>query len=446
MGTELADMSEDEVLAFCGDAAERERRAAVDQLRGASQWAVIHDPDRLDPTASDKPGREQPRRYGGDGTPEVCEFAAAALGARMGITTHAAEQLMADALDLQHRGGTLWERVQTGEVRASYARFVVRKTRDLPREQALAVAEYVAESADGRIPWARFEKRVEAAVAKADPEAAAQKERKAREATFARKLRDESHGMASYLARGPVWMINQIAATVSANSAAIKELLPQLTDDERDLFALLMLLTPGASEDLGKLAEAAPLVVLYVHTYRGDLASPHEGINRLEGHGPVTDEWVRDVLGPHTRFQVKEVIDIEGMAPVDAYEIPDRHREAVRLMTPADVFPYGSNLDRDKQIDHTEAYDDDGPPGQSAIGNYGPLTTPHHRLKTHGGWQVKQPFPGIYIWRDTHGAYYLVDCSGTRQIPQAADATTQTKPRVVEIYRNLPDVRWGDVA
>ena len=47
------------------------------------------------------------------------------------------------------------------------------------------------------------------------------------------------------------------------------------------------------------------------------------------------------------------------------------------------------------------------------------MTTRHHRIKTHGGWQVQQPFPGIYLWRDRHGATYLVDHTGTRRIHQA---------------------------
>lgn len=29
------------------------------------------------------------------------------------------------------------------------------------------------------------------------------------------------------------------------------------------------------------------------------------------------------------------------------------------------------------------------------------------------------PFPGIFVWRDPHGATYVVDHSGTRRIPTA---------------------------
>jgi hypothetical protein len=116
------------------------------------------------------------------------------------------------------------------------------------------------------------------------------------------------------------------------------------------------------------------------------------------------------------------VLDIEGLAPVDAYEIPDRHRRAVRLMTPADTFPFSTSLDPD-QVDHTVPFKH-GPDavgaGQSRIGNYGPMTTPHHRLKTFGRWTIKQPFPGIYLWRDPYGGLYLVDHTGTRALPQAS--------------------------
>ena len=52
------------------------------------------------------------------------------------------------------------------------------------------------------------------------------------------------------------------------------------------------------------------------------------------------------------------------------------------------------------------------------------MTTRHHRIKTHGGWQVQQPFPGIYIFRDPHGAFYLVDHTGTRRTHGCLKTTT----------------------
>jgi hypothetical protein len=162
-------------------------------------------------------------------------------------------------------------------------------------------------------------------------------------------------------------------------------------------------------------ADLLPSVELFTHTYLGPDPT---GIARIEGVGAVTEAWVRDVLGPQCRVTHRPVIDIEGQAPVDAWEIPDRHRRAVRLMTPADTFPFATATVNQpgcwtgEQVDHTIAW----PQGPSAIGNYGPLTQAHHNLKTHGDWEVRQPFPGIYLWRDPHGEVYLVDHTGTRRL------------------------------
>ena len=72
------------------------------------------------------------------------------------------------------------------------------------------------------------------------------------------------------------------------------------------------------------------------------------------------------------------------------------------------------------QTDHTDPWAPGGAGGSSEVGNYGPMTTTHHRAKTFGHLRVKQPFPGVFLWRDRFGAIYLVDPTGTRRIDQAA--------------------------
>ncbi|MDQ4084617.1 MAG: hypothetical protein M3165_02260, partial [Actinomycetota bacterium] len=118
---------------------------------------------------------------------------------------------------------------------------------------------------------------------------------------------------------------------------------------------------------------------------------------------------------------------LAGMAPVDGYEIPHRLREAVHLRTPADTFPYAANTTRtQQQLDHTTAYlapDHGGPPAQTGLHNLAPMTRHHHRIKTFGRWQLKQPYPGIHLWRDPHGTLYLVDHTGTRKLANTEPAT-----------------------
>ncbi len=62
-----------------------------------------------------------------------------------------------------------------------------------------------------------------------------------------------------------------------------------------------------------------------------------------------------------------------------------------------------------------------GPPGQTRIGNLGPLGRTAHRVKTHApGWRHHQPVPGVYLWRTPHGYWYRVDGHGTHALGQRA--------------------------
>jgi hypothetical protein len=81
---EAAKLSEAEVLAAAEECAETIREAEARLLVVAHQWAVLHSADRLDPVDASRPGRERAKRYGGPGTPEVGEFAAAEFGVRIG--------------------------------------------------------------------------------------------------------------------------------------------------------------------------------------------------------------------------------------------------------------------------------------------------------------------------------------------------------------------------
>ncbi len=163
-----------------------------------------------------------------------------------------------------------------------------------------------------------------------------------------------------------------------------------------------------------KPVDTRPDVTLYVHLSDQALVTG-QGVARVEGIGPVTVDRVRSWLG-HANVVVKPVIDLNDQVPVDAYEIPDRIREAVHLAIPVDCFPHATSTRRSGDIDHTIAFvkpDEGGPPGQTGLGKLGPITRFHHRVKTHGDWHVAQPFTGVFVWRTPHGRYLLVDHTGT---------------------------------
>ena len=85
-------------------------------------------------------------------------------------------------------------------------------------------------------------------------------------------------------------------------------------------------------------------------------------------------------------------------------------------------------------IDHTIAYqpmDDGGPPGQTGPDNLGPLDRTHHRDKTHGLGNLRQPGSGIYLYRSPEGWVYVTTNAGTLNLgntPYAHALWTQAQP------------------
>jgi hypothetical protein len=181
-----------------------------------------------------------------------------------------------------------------------------------------------------------------------------------------------------------------------------------------------------------------PPLTLNLHFSGDDLADEHRreqgGVVRWEEGGPVTAQFVHDHLRPLHAYRIQPVLDLAGQAPADGYEIPDRHRRAVRLRTPADCFPYSCDTTSQVDVDHTRPYDHTAVASsggeqtlQSRLENYGPLGRFHHRIKTHGTWTLRQPFDGLYLWRDPHGQVYLVDHTGTHKItPSGATSGAAT--------------------
>jgi hypothetical protein len=414
----LTGMSERELLGFGEELDRALRRVECHQILLAYQWAITHPADRSRSTGTG--GRERAKRLGADGTPTVAEFSPATLAGRLRISTWAAARLMGNAIDIHHRLPGIQELVESGQALARYARHVARATRHLTSEEAAVVDEAVAGCVDGSISWARLEQVTAGAVANAAPEVARRREIQARQPTVTRLRgpKHEAHGMASLLVRGDVAEITQIHHALEARASRLDPATEHETHGQRKVRALLELATGHPSNP--DLTQVMPTVHLYVHAYTDPDGRPHP-IVRVEGHGPVTLDWLRAVLGPRCRFKITPVLDIPHLAAVDAYEIPLEHRTAVHLITPADVFPYANSQSRTKDIDHTVPFtppDEGGPPGQTRIGNYGPMTRHHHRIKTHApGWHVQQPYPGIYLWRDPAGRIYLVTNNGTQQLP-----------------------------
>ncbi|MBD8869997.1 HNH endonuclease signature motif containing protein, partial [Nocardioides donggukensis] len=173
--------------------------------------------------------------------------------------------------------------------------------------------------------------------------------------------------------------------------------------------------------------------VLYLHLaadaiagtgHRTEKAGRSGVVGRCElSRSPVTAEQIRTWLAhPDAEVVVKPVLDHQGLVPVDAYEVPDRMGEAIRLRDGTCVFPWCTRPARSCDADHVVPYDPDGPPGQTATDKLGALCRRHHRLKTHGAWACHTPVPGVFEWTSPHGLRFRRDRTGT------LDITDPTRP------------------
>ena len=237
---------------------------------------------------------------------------------------------------------------------------------------------------------------------------------------------------------------NELGAPFDHSTAALTEEMIETAAQETPQAAELEqagrgLITRPPGVDASKLR---PKVVLYIHLSQEALFAFTDskpgiigGAARLEGVGPVTLGQVRRFLGDTAcDVRVQPIIDPQDTPPVDGYEIPRRIREAMFLRMPASCFPYAAGARR-MDLDHTKSYIPlarGGPPGQTGVHGLGPLSRLEHRIKTHSRWRVRQPEPGMWIWRSPQRAYYLVSNAGTQYLgngPFARQLWKAAQPR-----------------
>ena len=435
--------------------------AETRRLHIAAHWADIHPGDAV--PESRLPGSERPVQLGGDGTPTVAGFCPAELGCVLRMSDGSASRLIADALDLRHRLSSIWAAALTGQVPAHQARHIAAATRHLTAAQAGWVDAQLAPSV-GKLSWGRLHTLLEATIIEADPVGAEQQAALAAQERFVRLGRSSEHGLKMIIARATagdaIWFkaaIDRIADILArqgdndpidvrrskaigilAQPAQALQLLCQHQDDDWDGPAEPSdpAEEPACEETEVSFDEAAhrslqispppfhpdrarPRATVYVHLSEEAL-NGGLGVARVEDVGPVLLDRLHALLGDHCTINLKPVIDLPaGHTPVDSYEIPARLREQLQLRYPADVFPYAAAVNRRIDLDHTIPYispDRGGPPGQTRIGNLGPYLRRHHNYKTHGGWQVRQPEPGTWLWRSPHRRIYLVNANGTQPL------------------------------
>jgi len=135
----------------------------------------------------------------------------------------------------------------------------------------------------------------------------------------------------------------------------------------------------------------------------------------LDGHGPIDavraralaagGVWRRVVTDPMT----DRVLDVGR----ERYRPPVALDELVRTRDGTCAFP-GCTVPACRcDLDHTTEYrpqpgaDPDAPLGRTDADNLGPVCHRHHRLKTDGGFRLRQLEPGLFEWITPTGHRYL---------------------------------------
>ena len=391
-------------------------------LQVAAHYAELHpEPDGWDGTIL--PGTERALVCGGEGCPEVAEFAPVEFGAALGMSSAAATSLIEDALALRHRHPRIWARIIAGEIPAWRARKVAQATARLSRAAAALVDHRVANLVETVTPG-RLARIVRAATMDADPELAQQ------EADACAQERGVWVGQSNLHGTKTVVMKSAAGDAIRFDAATdhLADVLAQLGDtdtkDQRRAKAVGWLADPQAALALWAAARCTDPSggcggggrhTLYVHLTDLTLATG-TGVVRVEDHeddlGALLASQLTELLG-HDKVVVKPVINLNKRLSVDAYEIPQRIREHVRLQHPVCQFPWCNRPASVRtDLDHTVPYDDTGPPGQTHTDNLVPLCRLHHRVKTHGRWVYRRLSDGTYLWTGPHGQLFRVDHTG----------------------------------
>lgn len=363
-------------------------------------------------------GAERLVPSGHEGTPLVAEFCFVELAALLQVSVPAAASVVADVMDLRHRLPLTWAALLAGRVELWQARQVAQaKGMGALSPGAAAEVDRRLEPCLGRLSWGRVMRKLAGLVVVADTAAAAARVEKARAEQFVR-VSHEGDGMSTLVARLRTSGALLIEAAVHGMS---KQMVAEGRSEPIGVLraeALVGLATPtDASDAAGTLRRPTSTVVVHV--------GRHTEVARVEGQiGPVLKEHLAELL-QHHRIRLLPVVDLAADPQVDSYEVPAHIGRHVSARDLYEMFPFskraaGSGTD----ADHTVPWRDDGTPGQTCPSNLGYLSRLVHRAKTHGGFDVEQPEPGVFAWLTRLGYEWSVDRRGTHprgDVPNAGE-------------------------
>ncbi len=274
-----------------------EEDAARGVMRAAARWASMHSTASLVGPADG--WHESCLPLGGEGCPEVAEFAVVEFAASLGKSTEAGRRYLSHAVEGCYRLTRCWARLEAGELQAWRLGFIAERTLCLSPEAAAFVDIHVAPVAH-KIGPAQLDRMITEAVARFDAEV-----------DLADALDLEAAVAAGAEEQRPR---RQVVLHVHLSRAAVAG--------------------PG-TDQLARVREVP---------------------------GPVTVEQVRLWCGnPDTQVTVRPVVDLAEHIHVDSYQASQRLKDQVDLRDATCVFPHCTRPAHRCDHDHRVAHADGGP-------------------------------------------------------------------------------------
>ncbi len=313
-------------------------------------------------------------RWGGEGCPEVTEFAVTEYAAALGQSTETGRRQLAKAVEAHYRLTRCWARLVAGDLPAWKLGYIADRTICLAPAAAVFVDTQVAAVAH-RIGPAQLHRLITEATARFDPDRAGADRQAAADA------RRVDVRLADLTTAGTVYVEGEVdladaldLETTLATGAEQQRLLGSAESlDVRRSVALGELARGQVTLDLSSIgAEAAPRprrrrqVVLHVHLEHAAVLGAG-GLARVqEAAGPVTAEQVRTWCGnPDTQVTAQPVLDLAEHLHVDSYQASTRLKLQTQLRDRTCAFPFclrpAQRCDCEHRVPHQHDSDDGGP-------------------------------------------------------------------------------------
>jgi hypothetical protein len=415
------------VLDRAASALVRRAEADVALLTAAAEWGELHPVPAGEAYAGwadrdrDLHG-EETIPLAGAGAPLVAEFAPMELAAVLGWSTRAAKMLMGDSLEIKHRLPRLWRLVELGMVSVALARHVAQQTTDL----SVAGSDH----ADALVSWdprhlnrSRIDRLVDEARLFDEPDRAVDDEQ---QALASRTVRLRPGGTP---ATTDIEMSLDTPDALAFNDCIgrLAESLHRLGDsdsvDIRRAKAAGIMADPQRALDVlaGRApAPTPPAAILTLHLDDTSLLGVGDQPRavRCDRLGVLSTDLLRRWLTDAT-VVVRPVLDLARADARDRHDPPAWMSRLVRLRDRHCVFPGCRSASELCDLDHIEAYDEHGPPGQTRPDNLAPLCRAHHRAKTHHDWAYQRRDDGSYRWFSPNGWVIDVQPAPRRPRPSA---------------------------